>query len=191
MVLQKINNLRKNESGFTIVELLIVIVIIGILAAITIVAYNGVTTKANDAAARSNAESIQKVVEAYNADNGSYPTFAQLIGYNGSTRVPSALDNGGASATASSGALTSGAGLVDGTSTTFCAGNTATTTTCLGAANGAKDIIYVANSGNTGACIGWYDYSGAAGTAGKTSWVYAGAATAPGGGASGAALTCS
>ncbi|MFZ2836491.1 MAG: prepilin-type N-terminal cleavage/methylation domain-containing protein [Candidatus Saccharimonadales bacterium] len=32
----------KQQSGFTIVELLIVIVIIGILAAITIVAYNGI-----------------------------------------------------------------------------------------------------------------------------------------------------
>lgn len=36
--------------GFTIVELLIVIVVIGILAAIVIVAYQGVTNRANDSA---------------------------------------------------------------------------------------------------------------------------------------------
>jgi prepilin-type N-terminal cleavage/methylation domain-containing protein len=37
---------QKRQSGFTIVELLIVIVVIGILAAITIVSFNGVTAKA-------------------------------------------------------------------------------------------------------------------------------------------------
>ena len=41
---------HRKQYGFTIVELLIVIVVIGILAAITIVAYNGVQNKANDTA---------------------------------------------------------------------------------------------------------------------------------------------
>jgi type IV pilus assembly protein PilA len=40
---------HKNNYGFTIVELLIVIVVIGILAAIAIVSFNGVTGKARDA----------------------------------------------------------------------------------------------------------------------------------------------
>ena len=38
--------MKKTKSGFTIVELLIVIVVIGILAAITIVAYNGIQSRA-------------------------------------------------------------------------------------------------------------------------------------------------
>ncbi|RYZ85786.1 MAG: prepilin-type N-terminal cleavage/methylation domain-containing protein, partial [Moraxellaceae bacterium] len=42
-----------HTSGFTIVELLIVIVVIGILAAIVIVGYQGVTKRANDTAVRS------------------------------------------------------------------------------------------------------------------------------------------
>ena len=71
------NNIKTRtqaERGFTIVELLIVIVVIGILAAITIVSFNGVTTKANTSNAASNAEAIQKVAESFNADNNYYPS---------------------------------------------------------------------------------------------------------------------
>jgi general secretion pathway protein G len=55
-----LNNIKKmkNEKGFTIVELLIVIVVIGILAAIVIVAYNGVQNKANTTKAQTNASAV-------------------------------------------------------------------------------------------------------------------------------------
>lgn len=53
------------KSGFTIVELLIVIVVIGILAAITVVAYNGVKVRANDAQRRSDVASIAKMLNLY------------------------------------------------------------------------------------------------------------------------------
>ncbi len=63
-----------NKSrGFTIVELLIVIVIIAILAAITIVAYNGITNRAKTSKAQSTASNIVKKFEAYNAEIGNYP----------------------------------------------------------------------------------------------------------------------
>jgi prepilin-type N-terminal cleavage/methylation domain-containing protein len=52
----------KSKSGFTIVELLIVIVVIGILAAIVIVAYTGVQQKARDAQRRSDLSAIAKAV---------------------------------------------------------------------------------------------------------------------------------
>ena len=70
------NNIKtmKSERGFTIVELLIVIVVIGILAGITIVAYNGVTARANTSAARVAGNSVLKKAEAYNADLNGYPT---------------------------------------------------------------------------------------------------------------------
>jgi general secretion pathway protein G len=63
---------RKN-TGFTIVELLIVIVIIGILAAIVIVAYNGITGKANDSAVQSDLANMAKKFGIAKALNGTYP----------------------------------------------------------------------------------------------------------------------
>ncbi|MCY1358761.1 type II secretion system protein G [compost metagenome] len=75
MSLQNIKKL-KADKGFTIVELLIVIVIIGILAAITIVAYNGIQNRGKLSAAQATANSAIKKAEAYNAVNSSYPTTA-------------------------------------------------------------------------------------------------------------------
>ena len=53
----------KQRSGFTIVELLIVIVIIGILAAITIVAYNGIQNRAYDTSVQSDLANTAKKLE--------------------------------------------------------------------------------------------------------------------------------
>lgn len=66
--------MRKTTSGFTIVELLIVIVVIAILAAISIVAYNGIQNRGKTSAAQSAATNAIKKAELYSTDIGNYPT---------------------------------------------------------------------------------------------------------------------
>ena len=63
----------KSKSGFTIVELLIVIVVIGILASISVVAYNGASARATDSELRSKQTSIYKAMLNFYTLNGHYP----------------------------------------------------------------------------------------------------------------------
>jgi prepilin-type N-terminal cleavage/methylation domain-containing protein len=62
--------------GFTLVELLIVIVVIAILAAITIIAYNGIQQRAHTSGQKTAASTLHKKVEAYYAINNAYPTYS-------------------------------------------------------------------------------------------------------------------
>lgn len=61
----------KRSGGFTIVELLIVIVVIGILAAITIVAFNGIQQRANSSAVTTDLTSFAKKVELLKVDSAN------------------------------------------------------------------------------------------------------------------------
>lgn len=60
---------NQKQTGFTIVELLIVIVVIGILAAVTVAAYYGVSNRASDAKRRSDATAIVKMISLYAIDH--------------------------------------------------------------------------------------------------------------------------
>jgi len=62
------------SHGFTIVELLVVIVVIGILAAITIVSYTGVSQKAAAASLQSDLANTSQQLKLYYVDHGTYPT---------------------------------------------------------------------------------------------------------------------
>lgn len=64
---------RRSTRGFTIVELLIVIVVIGILAAITIVAYNGIQTRAENAKTTQAVSQYVRGFFSYSSLNGTYP----------------------------------------------------------------------------------------------------------------------
>lgn len=83
MVLGSIKN-----KGFTLVELLIVIVVIAILAAITIIAYNGIQQRAHTSGQKTAASTLHKKVEAYYAINNAYPTYSTTPG-----NITNALNN--------------------------------------------------------------------------------------------------
>jgi type IV pilus assembly protein PilA len=134
--------------GFTIVELLIVIIIIAILAALTIVAYNGITTRANASRAKGNASNILKVATAYANDEtnpvpGTYPTPAQLTSWAGSiTHVPG--------------------------------GVTVNSTVALTSSHADGKTITYMNKGTTGGCVAYWDATLATPA---VVWLYAGNAT--------------
>ena len=75
--------MRKSRSGFTIVELLIVTVVIAILAAITTIAYTGIQTRARDAQRSNDISVFLKTLENYRAINGVYPTATPTAGDSG------------------------------------------------------------------------------------------------------------
>jgi prepilin-type N-terminal cleavage/methylation domain-containing protein len=71
-------SLKKQNKGFTIVELLIVIVVIGILALLVITTYAGIQAKARNTKRQTDLKSLQTKLEAFYNDNGYYPNLADM-----------------------------------------------------------------------------------------------------------------
>lgn len=90
-----IGRVYKQQKGFTIVELLIVIVVIGILAAITIVAYNGIQGRSRTAALQSDAHNGRVQLELIKNDTGSYPADASSLKKSADTTWQYTLVNDG------------------------------------------------------------------------------------------------
>lgn len=61
-----------NRRGFTIIELLVVVTIVGILAAITVVAYSGVQAEARDSTRKSDLNKLRTAISQYYAKEGDY-----------------------------------------------------------------------------------------------------------------------
>jgi len=100
----------QKQKGFTIVELLIVIVVIAILAAISVVAYNGIQTRSENTKTVQGVAQYVKVLHSYAATYGNYPvegafpclgpmgtTCARMSG-DGSGCLPESGGDGGAAA---------------------------------------------------------------------------------------------
>lgn len=68
------------KKGFTIVELLIVIVVIAILAAISVVAYNGIQSRSKNSKTFSAVGQWVKAMELYKVDRGVYPPQSSCLG---------------------------------------------------------------------------------------------------------------
>ncbi len=71
-------SLKQRSKGFTIVELLIVIVVIAILATLVIVTFTGIQQKARDSQRQTDINAVDSHVEAFYAQYGYYPTLADL-----------------------------------------------------------------------------------------------------------------
>lgn len=141
-------DIKTKSQGFTIVELLIVVVVIAILAAITIVSYNGITNRANQSSSKATAATVQKKVELYNSDVGNYPISYAALSSDSSKSyyMPSTIY--GASAPTPSTTGTKGTGYVQ---LQACA-SSGTTTATLSTSNvlGAKITYWTyGDDGNT------------------------------------------
>lgn len=70
---------RVGGHGFTIVELLIVVVVIAVLASVTVVAYSGIQNQAHDAVIKSDLATIKKRFDMYYQEHGVIPTSNQQL----------------------------------------------------------------------------------------------------------------
>jgi len=69
----------KNKSeGFTIIELLIVIVVIGILGLLVVTTYSGIQAKSRNASRQKELKDLQSQIEAFYSQNGYYPNLTDM-----------------------------------------------------------------------------------------------------------------
>jgi len=104
-VLQRFRALRNNQSGFTLTELLIVIVILGILTGIVVFAVGAFQDRGQVAACRSDKKSVEVAVEAYRAKTGAYPVDVTTLVGGGYLREEPSTTNYTITYTAATGAV--------------------------------------------------------------------------------------
>lgn len=86
---------RWSRKGFTVVELVIVVIVVAILTAIVVVAYRGITGSAQEASMKSDLQANAAKVTRHKVKNGSYPISSEGTGFVASNGVTLAYDGGG------------------------------------------------------------------------------------------------
>lgn len=79
-MLHRLRAVRKNDKGFTLTELLIVIVILGVLTGIVVFAVGAFSDRGVKAACSADKRIVQTAVEAFYAKNGTYPDDVAALG---------------------------------------------------------------------------------------------------------------
>jgi prepilin-type N-terminal cleavage/methylation domain-containing protein len=69
---------NKSHSGFTIIELLIVVIVLGLLIAIVLTTYSGIQVKQRNLTRQNDIQDIQKQLEAFYSQNGYYPSLKDI-----------------------------------------------------------------------------------------------------------------
>src|SRR6266850_2743026 len=83
--------IRNNQSGFTLVELLIVVIILGILAAVVIPQFNTAAAESKEAALASNLATVRQAIELYKVQhNDAYPGATMVVQLTAGTTVTGA-----------------------------------------------------------------------------------------------------
>lgn len=99
-----LSRIRRKDKGFTLIELMIVVAIIGILAAIAIPNFMNYQCKAKQSEAKSNLGNIRTAEEAYYAEHDAYSSSTSEIGFStkGQANYTYTVSGNGASGTGAS-----------------------------------------------------------------------------------------
>ena len=90
---------RRNQDGFTLIEIMVVILILGLLATIVVQSLRGAADKAKSTKAQADISELKTSLDRYYLDNGFYPTTDQglqaLVAVPSSGRIPQGYPPGG------------------------------------------------------------------------------------------------
>ena len=93
------NRRFRGQDGFTLIEIMVVILIIGLLALMVVPRLRGVADRAKRTKAQADIQELKQALDRYYLDNGSYPTTDQglqdLVNPPTAGRVPSNYEQGG------------------------------------------------------------------------------------------------
>jgi general secretion pathway protein G len=93
------NRSFRDQDGFTLIEIMVVILIIGLLALMVVPRLRGVADRAKRTKAQADIQELKQALDRYYLDNGSYPTTDQglqaLVAPPTGGRLPSNYEQGG------------------------------------------------------------------------------------------------